>query len=66
MLSPHEFAALMLVNDAPGPFGLDPENLDVLLKHRLVALQTLPSGQQRLHLTSGGVSVLRAVTRVGS
>ncbi|MBB5501273.1 MULTISPECIES: hypothetical protein [unclassified Paraburkholderia] len=65
MLSPHEFATLMLVKDAPGQLGLDRSDLDILLEHQLVALETLPSGQQRPHITSDGVSVLKAVTRFG-
>jgi hypothetical protein len=63
MLSPHEFATLMLVKDAPGQLGLDRADVDVLLEHQLVALETLPSGQQRPQITRGGVSILNAVTR---
>ncbi|WP_213309060.1 hypothetical protein [Paraburkholderia sacchari] len=65
MLSPHEFATLMLVKDAPGQLGLDRADLDMLLEHQLVALETLPSGQQRPQITRDGVSVLNAVTRFG-
>ena len=46
MLGPRELAALMLVKDAPGHLGLDRADLDMLLEHQLVALETLPSGQQ--------------------
>ncbi|MEX3901101.1 MULTISPECIES: hypothetical protein [Paraburkholderia] len=63
MLSPHEFATLMLVKDAPDQLGLDRADLDILLEHQLVALETLPSGQQRPLITRDGVSVLKAVTR---
>ncbi|CAB3796205.1 hypothetical protein LMG28614_04319 [Paraburkholderia ultramafica] len=65
MLSPHEFATLMLVKNAPDQLGLDRAELDILLEHQLVALETLPSGQQRPQITSDGVSVLKAVTRFG-
>ena len=65
MLSPHEFATLMLVKDAPDQLGLDRADLDMLLERQLVALETLPSGQQRPQITSDGVSMLKAVTRFG-
>jgi hypothetical protein len=65
MLSPHEFATLMLVKDAPDQLGLDGADLDMLLERQLVALETLPSGQQRPQITSDGVSILKAVTRFG-
>lgn len=65
MLSPHEFATLMLVKDAPDQLGLDRADLDMLLERQLVALEALPSGQQRPQITSDGVSILKAVTRFG-
>lgn len=65
MLSPHEFATLMLVKDAPDQLGLDRADLDVLLERQLVALETLASGLQRPQITGDGVSILKAVTRFG-
>ena len=65
MLSPHEFATLMLVKDAPDPFGLDRSDLQSLLERQLVALETLPSGQQRPQITNDGASILMAVARFG-
>jgi hypothetical protein len=65
MLSPREFATLMLVKDAPDQLGLDHADLDILLEQQLVALETLSSGQRRPQITSDGVSVLKAVTRFG-
>jgi hypothetical protein len=65
MLSPHEFATLMLVKDAPDQLELDHADLDILLEQQLVALETLSSGQQRPQITSDGVSILKAVTRFG-
>jgi hypothetical protein len=65
MLSPREFATLMLVKDAPDQLGLDHADLDILLEQQLVALETLSSGQQRPQITSDGVSILKAVTRFG-
>jgi hypothetical protein len=61
MLSPHEFATLMLVAAAPEQIDLNREDLDTLLERQLVALEQLGSGAQRPRLTRDGDSVLRAV-----
>jgi hypothetical protein len=61
MLSPHEFAALMLVKAAPEQIDLNREELDTLLEQQLVALEQLASGAQRPRLTRDGDTVLRAV-----
>jgi hypothetical protein len=63
MLSPHEFATLMLVNNSFDQFGLSHEDLDALLAHRLVALDQDPPGQLRPYITRHGEAVLRAVER---
>jgi hypothetical protein len=62
MLSPHEFATLMLIKAAPEQIDLNREELDTLLERQLVALEQLASGDQRPRLTRDGDSVLRAVT----
>ena len=63
MLSPHEFATLMLVAAAPEQIDLNREELDVLLERQLVALEQLATGAQRPRLTRDGDSMLRAITR---
>ena len=63
MLSPHEFATLMLVKDAPDQIGLNRAELDTLLECQLVALEQLASGLQRPRLTRDGDAVLQAVAR---
>ena len=63
MLSPHEFATLMLVKAAPDQIDLNREELDTLLEQQLVALEQLASGGQRFRLTRDGDSVLQAVAR---
>ncbi|OUL75670.1 hypothetical protein [Paraburkholderia hospita] len=63
MLSPHEFATLMLVKAAPEQIDLDREELDTLLERQLVALEQLASGARRPRLTRDGDSVLQAVAR---
>jgi len=45
MLSPHEFATLMLVKDATEQLEVDRADLDVLLSRQLVSLEHAPSGQ---------------------
>lgn len=54
----------MLVKDAPDQRELDRAELDLLLERQLIALETLPSGQQRPQLTSDGVFIHKAVTRL--
>jgi len=63
MLSPHEFATLMLVKNAPDQIDLDRAELDTLLERQLVALELLASGHPRPRLTRDGDSVLQAVAR---
>jgi hypothetical protein len=63
MLSPHEFATLMLVQDAPDQIELGRAELDTLLERQLISLKSLPSGHQRPHVTSEGASILVAVAR---
>lgn len=63
MLSPHEFATLMLVAVAPEQIDLYREELDTLLERQLIALEQLSSGAQRPRLTRDGDSILRAVAR---
>jgi len=64
MLSPHEFATLMLVKDAPDQVELNRADLDALLESQLVRLQRLASGHQRAEITVNGHSLLKAVARV--
>jgi hypothetical protein len=64
MLSPREFATLMLVNDAPDHIELDHADLDALLEHQLVRLEKLASRHQRVQITDNGRSVLKAVARI--
>lgn len=64
MLSPHEFATLMLVKAAPDQIDLDREELDTLLERQLVALEQFASGHPRPRLTGDGHAVLQAVARL--
>ena len=63
MLSPHEFAALMLVKASPDQFDLNREELDTLLEQQLVALEKLASGLHRPRVTHDGESLLQTVMR---
>lgn len=66
MLSPHEFATLMLLKDAPEPMSLDRADLEALLEHQLVTLEWLASGQQRPLVTDDGQFFLKAGARMHS
>jgi hypothetical protein len=63
MLSPHEFATLMLVKNAPEQIDLDRADLDALLECQLVSLEKLAGGQRISLVTSHGDRVLKAVSR---
>ncbi|HEX7682762.1 hypothetical protein [Trinickia sp.] len=63
MLSPHEFATLLLVKDAPNQVDMDREELDALLEQQLVQLERLGSGHQQWRLTESGDSAIRAIKR---
>ncbi|HTI18201.1 MAG TPA: hypothetical protein VL598_11105 [Trinickia sp.] len=63
MLSPHEFATLLLVKDAPNQVDMNREELDALLEHQLVRLENLASGHRELRLTESGDSALKAIKR---
>ena len=63
MLSPHEFATLMLVKEAPDRGDLNPADLDALLEYQLVAFEKLMSGCRYLNLTDQGYFFLRTAAR---
>ncbi|MEM5434638.1 hypothetical protein [Paraburkholderia diazotrophica] len=63
MLSPHEFATLMLVKAAPEQTSLSREELDTLLERQLAALEKLASEVQRPRRTLHAVSVVKAIAR---
>ncbi|MFM0390082.1 hypothetical protein [Paraburkholderia dipogonis] len=51
MLSPLEFATLMLLKDAPDSIDLDRADLEALLERQLVTLDQLALGQLRPLIT---------------
>jgi hypothetical protein len=61
MLSPHEFATLLLVKNAPDLTDIDRGELKTLLEQQLVALEQTVSGIALPTLTPGGQSLLRAM-----
>ncbi|KWK86219.1 hypothetical protein [Burkholderia ubonensis] len=63
MLSPHEFAALLLIDDAADPTGLDLGDLTSLVDRQLVALKLLASESRRARLTESGRSMLETIDR---
>jgi hypothetical protein len=64
MLSPHEFATLMLLKDAPDPIDLDRADVEALRERQLITLEKPTSGQQRPLITINGDSVLKAAARI--
>jgi hypothetical protein len=64
MLSPHEIAALMLLDTNPHSNDLDLDDLDALCERQLVSLERLTSGYALASLTARGRSVLRSVGRM--
>jgi hypothetical protein len=63
MLSPHEFATLMLVSSAPDQVDMARAELDTLLERQLISLESLAEGLWNPALTEAGHSVLRAAHR---
>jgi hypothetical protein len=62
MLSPHEFATLLLLKDAPDQLQLDRAELDTLLERQLVTLERIASGNKRPQLITD--SLLQAFARM--
>ncbi|AYZ97514.1 phage tail assembly chaperone [Burkholderia sp. AU29985] len=60
MLSPHEFATLLLVKDAPDQADMDRDELDALLEQQLVRLEGLGSGRKYC-VTETGDATLRSI-----
>ncbi|RFU46967.1 hypothetical protein [Paraburkholderia sp. DHOC27] len=63
MLSPHEFATLLLVKDAPNQVEMERDELDALLERQLVQLEKLASGLKQWRVTEIGDSAIRAIKR---
>jgi hypothetical protein len=67
MLSPHEFATLMLVRHAPDQIDMNRAELDALLERQLVMLEHSAEGHRRAQLTEMGRSFLEAFSpNIGS
>jgi hypothetical protein len=64
MLSPHEFATLMLIKAAPDQIEPGRAEFDTLLERQLISLESLASGRPRPHVTSHGDSILKAIARI--
>lgn len=61
MLSPHEFATLMLVRQAPDQVDMSRAELDALLERQLVLLEHCHGGATRAYLTEKGRTLLDAL-----
>lgn len=63
MLSPHEFATLMLVRSAPEQVDMNRMELDTLLERQLVSREQPAQGHRRVALTQTGRSLLETFSR---
>ena len=63
MLSPHEIAALMLLDTNPQQSNLDLDDLDALCERQLVLLEALASGGAHARVTDEGRALLRSVAK---
>jgi len=61
MLSPHEFATLMLLCQAPDQLDMNRAELDALLERQLVMLKHSAPGRRRAYLTKKGRSILHTL-----
>jgi len=61
MLSPHEFATLVLVRQAPDQLDMNRAEVDALLERQLVMLEHCASGARRAYLTGKGRTFLDAL-----
>ncbi|TPQ37092.1 hypothetical protein C2U69_17215 [Cupriavidus pinatubonensis] len=64
MLSHHEFATLILVNNSPEPAELDCADVEALLDRELVTLESLGPNRTRPQVTVQGYAYLKALGRV--
>jgi len=64
MLSPHEFATLMLVNDGHEQGHLDRAELETLHRQQLITLDHPGTSYQRAQLTARGDLVLRVIIQI--
>ncbi|WP_082016609.1 hypothetical protein [Cupriavidus sp. IDO] len=63
MLSHHEFATLVLVNDSSDPTELDRADVQTLLAHQLITLERLGPDRSRPQVTIQGYRFLKVVGR---
>ena len=64
MLTPHEVAALMLIEEAaPNIADLDRAAIEALVERHLVRLESVDSGHKRPSITSRGSDMLNALAK---
>ncbi|KVF26370.1 hypothetical protein WJ07_09035 [Burkholderia vietnamiensis] len=66
MLSPHEFATLMLIRHAPDQLDNGRAEIDTLLARQLIMLEHRADGDRRVHLTPRGHAMLDAFGASGT
>lgn len=63
MLTPHEFATLVLLNNTPDQVEVDCEDLEALLNQQLATVEWLGPGCSRPAVTIQGYALLKALGR---
>ncbi|XYI32110.1 Preprotein translocase subunit SecA [Cupriavidus oxalaticus] len=64
VLSHHEFATLVLVNDSSDPPELDRTDVEALLAHQLITLERVGPSVSRPQVTLQGYRFLKALGRI--
>ncbi len=64
MLSHHEFATLVLVNDSPDPTELDGADVETSLARELVTIERPGPNRSRPQVTIQGYRFLRVIGRL--
>ncbi len=64
MLSPHEFAVLLLVSDSAESCELDPADVEALIERKLIALECDGPGHSYARVTLQGHAFLKACGHV--
>lgn len=61
MLSPHEIAALVLVNGGSTPPDLDTADIEALLAYQLITLEHLSPDHSEARVTTEGHALLKSL-----
>ncbi|MGO4306880.1 hypothetical protein [Cupriavidus sp. RAF12] len=63
MLSPHEFAALLILSNSERHGELDPADIGTLVERQLVRLESRSAERNAIRITTDGERLLRSIGR---